>query len=219
MGAAIVQDGRVLAAQRVNPPEVAGQWEFPGGKVEPGETTEAALVREIHEELACDIRFVSWLSPDSPITKGRTLRVAHCELVAGTPRPTDPDVHHAARWVSPVEVDEVDWLDSDLVFLPEIHLLLGPTARGIVDDQDTAESIAATLRAEGYHAHPAREPFAGEEDDEDHAWSVTTDAPTFRLDLLLDDHDGWLDIAADPSPSASPLDLPTAPKRHHRPPH
>ena len=55
VGAAILAGGRVLAARRTSPPEAAGRWEFPGGKVEPGETAEAALCREVAEELGCRI--------------------------------------------------------------------------------------------------------------------------------------------------------------------
>src|SRR5215467_10554281 len=52
VGAAIIARGRLLAAQRADPPELAGGWELPGGKVEPGESDQEALVRECHEELA-----------------------------------------------------------------------------------------------------------------------------------------------------------------------
>ena len=55
VAAAIERDGRYLAARRTRPTDVAGLWEFPGGKVEPGETEEEALVREIREELGVEI--------------------------------------------------------------------------------------------------------------------------------------------------------------------
>ena len=61
VGAAIVRDGRVLAARRTTPASAAGRWEFPGGKVEPGETPDAALVREVAEELGCTIAVTAWL--------------------------------------------------------------------------------------------------------------------------------------------------------------
>ena len=70
VGAAIVRRGRVLATRRTHPPEASGLWEFPGGKVEPGERPENALVREIREELGCGIPVphehdaLRWLGPD-----------------------------------------------------------------------------------------------------------------------------------------------------------
>ena len=51
VGAAVLRDGRVLASRRTDPPRLAGYWEFPGGKVEVGESDEQALVRELLEEL------------------------------------------------------------------------------------------------------------------------------------------------------------------------
>lgn len=57
-------DGRVLLAQRPEGKSMAGLWEFPGGKVEPGETPEAALIRELHEELGID----TWESCLAPLT-------------------------------------------------------------------------------------------------------------------------------------------------------
>jgi 8-oxo-dGTP diphosphatase len=63
-GALIDPDGRVLLAQRPEGKSMAGLWEFPGGKVEPGETPEAALIRELHEELGID----TWASCLAPLT-------------------------------------------------------------------------------------------------------------------------------------------------------
>lgn len=87
--------------------------------------------------------------------------------------------------------------------------------RGIVFDADAAEQIAGRLHADGYSATVIRERFAGEDDDEDHAWVVVTDAPSVALDLLLDPYDGWLDEGGNVTPAA-PLDLPDAPRRRHR---
>ena len=117
VGAAILASGRVLAARRTAPAEVAGRWELPGGKVEHGETPTAALVREILEELGCRIELLGWLSPTVPIGDRHELRVAVARLVAGDPTPVE---HDAVRWLAPAELAEVDWLDPDRPFLPEI---------------------------------------------------------------------------------------------------
>jgi 8-oxo-dGTP diphosphatase len=61
VGAAILRHGRVLAARRTAPAELACGWELPGGKVEPGETAEEAVVREIREELGCEVSVSGWL--------------------------------------------------------------------------------------------------------------------------------------------------------------
>jgi 8-oxo-dGTP diphosphatase len=122
VGAAIVRDGRLLVGRRTSPPEIAGRWELAGGKVEAGETPEAALVREVREELGCEVAVVRWLEPTVPIVPGLVLRVAVATLVAGEPTPVE---HDAVRWVSAAELDGLDWLDPDRPFLPEIGRLLG----------------------------------------------------------------------------------------------
>lgn len=89
--------------------------------------------------------------------------------------------------------------------------------RGIFFDEDHARAAAARLRADGYTGEVARERLSGEDDDEDHPWAVVTDAPPVALELLVDRYDGWLD-AGEVAPPPTPLDLPAAPKRHHRAP-
>lgn len=91
--------------------------------------------------------------------------------------------------------------------------------RGIVFDEDAARAVERRLRADGYAVSVIREPFAGEDDDEDHPWAVETDAPVVALDLLLDAHDGWLDDSAPEDrggPPTTPFVLPDAPRRRHR---
>lgn len=90
--------------------------------------------------------------------------------------------------------------------------------RGIFFDEDHARAVAARLVRDGYDADVLRERLAGEDDDEDHPWSVVTDAPVFAFELLVDQYDGWLDEEEPPARSvARPLDLPTAPRRIKRP--
>jgi 8-oxo-dGTP diphosphatase len=114
VGAAIVRDGRVLAARRTTPAAAAGRWEFPGGKVEPDETPEAALVREVAEELGCTIAVSAWLPGVAAIGDTHELRIATAVLVEGEPAPTE---HDMLRWLAPDALDEVDWLEPDRPFL------------------------------------------------------------------------------------------------------
>jgi hypothetical protein len=85
--------------------------------------------------------------------------------------------------------------------------------RAIFFDEDTARLVADRLAADGFAAATTRERFAGEDDDEDHPWAVTTDAPGLVLELLVDAHDGWLEMDEPEAPSVVPLDLPHAPRR------
>ena len=89
--------------------------------------------------------------------------------------------------------------------------------RGIFFDEDDARAAVARLLADGYDATLARERLAGEDDDEDHPWAVTTDAPELVLDLLVDTFDGWLDTDDPEAGPGRPLDLPTGPKLVKRP--
>ena len=121
VGAAILRDRRVLAARRTSPAAAAGRWEFPGGKVEPGETREAALVREVAEELGCRIQVTGWLRGEVPIRDSHTLCVALASLVHGEPEPVE---HDLVRWLRAGELAAVDWLDSDRPFLAELRDVL-----------------------------------------------------------------------------------------------
>jgi 8-oxo-dGTP diphosphatase len=121
VGAAIVRGGRVLAARRTAPASAAGRWEFPGGKVEPGETDDASLVREVAEELGVQVVVDRWLAGEQPVGERYLLRVALATLVGGVPVPTE---HDAVRWLGADELEEVDWLDADRPFLDELSALL-----------------------------------------------------------------------------------------------
>jgi 8-oxo-dGTP diphosphatase len=117
VGAAILRSGRVLAARRTAPSHAAGRWEFPGGKLEPGESPVEALVREIREELGCQIEVTRWLRDEVAIGSTHRLTVATARIVAGEPQPTE---HDALVWLNAAELADVDWLDADRPFLPEL---------------------------------------------------------------------------------------------------
>lgn len=102
---------RVLGARRSAPPQLAGSWEFPGGKVEPGESDLAALVRECREELGVEVRPAERLGDEVDLPGGRVLRLWLAELVAGTPVALE---HDMLRWFTAGELAEVPWLAPDL---------------------------------------------------------------------------------------------------------
>jgi 8-oxo-dGTP diphosphatase len=109
---------RLLAARRSRPPETAGRWELPGGKVLPGESLEEAAGREVAEELACRVRITGRLDGVSPVRPGLELRVVTAELLEGSPTATE---HDALRWLEPHELDDVDWLEPDVPFLEQLR--------------------------------------------------------------------------------------------------
>ena len=115
---------RVLAARRAAPPALAGRWELPGGKVEPGEPLPAAAVRELTEELGCTVEVAGELVATAQLGEDLQLRVVTARLVAGDPVPHE---HGAVRWLRGDQLDEVDWVEADRVFLPELRHVLEPT--------------------------------------------------------------------------------------------
>jgi len=117
---------RVLAARRrCGPAEPNGRWEFPGGKVEPGEEPADALRRELAEELALDAVVTTEVGDGTGwvISDRFVLRLFAAHIVAGAATP-GPD-HDAVRWLGAEELDSVDWLDSDRAALPLVRKFLG----------------------------------------------------------------------------------------------
>lgn len=110
VGAAIISDGRLLTAQRAEPPRMAGGWELPGGKVDPGESDEEALVRECEEELGVKVRLDRQVGGDWRLSDTAVLRVWTAGLLEGEPRALE---HLALRWLAPDELYDVDWLPGD----------------------------------------------------------------------------------------------------------
>ncbi|GAA3969729.1 (deoxy)nucleoside triphosphate pyrophosphohydrolase [Thermobifida alba] len=128
VGAAIIRDGAVLAAQRAEPASMRGGWEFPGGKVDPGETEEAAVVRECREELGVEVRPLARFDrevdfPQRPGAPPAVLRLWTAELLRGEPRLLE---HLALRWLTPATLGEVDWLPTDLPFVEDVRGALLP---------------------------------------------------------------------------------------------
>ncbi|NBM15873.1 (deoxy)nucleoside triphosphate pyrophosphohydrolase [Streptomyces sp. GC420] len=119
-GALFDAGGRLLAARRSAPPELAGRWELPGGKLEPGESAEQALVRELREELGVEAEPLERVPGEWPLGRGYVLRVWTARLVSGEPRPLQD--HDQLRWLAPAEIHDVDWLDQDRPAVAEAAL-------------------------------------------------------------------------------------------------
>lgn len=117
VGAAIFDDsGLLLAAQRAAPARYAGLWEFPGGKVEEGETPVEALVRECREELAIEIA-VGRLVGQADIDIG-VLQVYRASIISGRPQARE---HQALRWLAAHELDDVPWIVADRPLVHRLH--------------------------------------------------------------------------------------------------
>ncbi|MGQ0842718.1 MAG: (deoxy)nucleoside triphosphate pyrophosphohydrolase [Sporichthyaceae bacterium] len=122
VGAAIVRDGRMLAARRRLPSVLAGGWEFPGGKVEPGESDREALIRECHEELGVRIACGEQVPGEWPIGEDMVLRVHLAHLVEGEPEPRED--HDLLRWLAPAQLFDVEWLPADVAAVRAVAGLL-----------------------------------------------------------------------------------------------
>lgn len=119
---ALVSGSGLLVAQRQRPPELAGLWELPGGKVAPGESEAAALARELTEELGIAVTVGGRIGADVPIGADLVLRAYVVAQTGGTLHPHD---HRALRWVAATELDELPWVPADRAWLPDLRDLLG----------------------------------------------------------------------------------------------
>ena len=134
VAAAVLRDGnRVYATQRGYGPQKDG-WEFPGGKLEPGESPREALKRELREELAVEVSvgdYLTTLEYDYP----EFHLSMDCYFAALERGKLTQLEHEAARWLGPEELDSVAWLPADRALLPLLKQRLaaaaqdGPAAR------------------------------------------------------------------------------------------
>ncbi len=128
--AAIIQKGDKIFATQRGYGDFKDWWEFPGGKMEPGETPEEALVREIREELSADIQVgkllytVEWDYPQFHLTM-------HCYMCTLVQDALHLNEHEAARWLSMADLHSVNWLPADEMLLPLIRQEMNQSYKSI----------------------------------------------------------------------------------------
>ena len=125
VGAVIVRDGSVLCAQR-GTGSLTGMWEFPGGKVENGESPRAALAREILEELNCHVSVGEEVTSTTHEYEFAvvSLTTYYCELTEGSPELSE---HEALVWLLPEDFNSVEWAPADIPALELIqHKYVSP---------------------------------------------------------------------------------------------
>lgn len=122
----IVRDGRVLVVRRGPGERLGGWWEFPGGKVRPGETLQACLVRELREELGIDVSVGEVVAVRMHFFDRRRIRLTAiaARITGGEPSLT---CHDRAEWALPGELEGYRLLPIDLMIVPRVQTLV---ARG-----------------------------------------------------------------------------------------
>ncbi len=118
---ALIADRALLVAQRQRPPDLAGLWELPGGKVAPGETEVTALARELREELGVDVVVGERIGMDVALGDALVLRAYLVNQTGGTLTALD---HRALRWVDSTELLDLPWVPADRAWPPELRSLL-----------------------------------------------------------------------------------------------
>lgn len=119
VGAVITQGNLVLAARRNQNQSLPGLWEFPGGKIEAGETPTQALARELQEELLCEAQVGDYITTTSYEYDFATIVLStyFCTVISGTPRLTE---HAEIRWVHADRLTELEWAPADI---PAVELI------------------------------------------------------------------------------------------------
>lgn len=118
--AAVIKNGNKIYATQRGYGEFKGGWEFPGGKIEQGETSQEALVREIEEELETKIKvndLIDTIEYDYP-TFHLSMECFWCEIIKGNLVLLEAE---AAKWLTKEELYSVDWLPADLLLIPKIE--------------------------------------------------------------------------------------------------
>jgi 8-oxo-dGTP diphosphatase len=123
--AGIIQDsdGLLLCAKRGDWKDAAGKWEFPGGKPLENESLEDALIRELREELAIEVKQLRIFDRSTTIVEGIELDLVCISAVLVSPKPTGSSDHSEIRWLKETELSSLDWAAPDL---PAVKKLTTP---------------------------------------------------------------------------------------------
>lgn len=127
--AVIEREGKVLLARRSRSGSAGGKWEFPGGGIEPGETPEQCLARELHEELGIESRVGEFIA-SSRVSFGRSSLELLAYRVLSFSGDVRTVVHDEVRWVSPGDLSSYDLAEADRLLLPKVFGLSSGQARG-----------------------------------------------------------------------------------------
>ena len=119
---AIIKDGKVFSARRGNSGKTAFKWEFPGGKINPGESPEQALARELFEELSINVKVHELIYQVVDEYEDVILHIDtyRCELLSGTPTLSE---HIALAWSNKEELDRLEFSPADDPVLAKIKRL------------------------------------------------------------------------------------------------
>jgi len=125
----IEREGKVLLARRSQSGSAAGKWEFPGGSIEPGETPEQCLARELREELGIESRVGEFIA-SSCVSLGKSSLELLAYRVLSFSGDLRTAVHDEVRWVAPGDLSSFDLAEADRLLLPKVFGLGAAQERG-----------------------------------------------------------------------------------------
>src|SRR5699024_3403484 len=122
VGAVIINAGKILCAQRPRTTTLTLLWEFLGGEIENDETGKEALIREIVEEMSCNIQVKDQVDhtvyeDDVSVVQ---LTTFYCDIKSGMPKLKE---HHAIKWLEPKELQQLDWAPADIPAVEKLSMI------------------------------------------------------------------------------------------------